>query len=92
MRRRMQQVTFHGMVGNSRVMRRLYKRIRKVAPYNIPVLISGESGTGKELVARAVHAESDRRSGPFHAVNTGALTLELINSELFGHEKGSFTG
>jgi transcriptional regulator with PAS, ATPase and Fis domain len=56
------------------------------------VLISGESGTGKELVARAVHAESNRRSGPFHAVNTGALTPELINSELFGHEKGSFTG
>jgi len=88
----MQQVTFHGMVGSSRIMQRLYKRIRKVAPYNIPVLISGESGTGKELVARAVHAESDRRSGPFHAVNTGALTPELINSELFGHEKGSFTG
>jgi len=88
----MKSVTFYGMVGNSAVMQRLYARIRRVAPYNIPVLISGESGTGKELVARAIHSESDRRTGPFHAVNTGALTPELINSELFGHEKGAFTG
>lgn len=84
--------TFYGMVGSSVVMQRLYQRIRRVAPYDIPVLIFGESGTGKELVARAIHAESSRRSGPFYAVNTGALTLELIKSELFGHEKGAFTG
>ena len=88
----MQPVTFYGMVGSSAVMHRLYQRVRRVAPYDIPVLISGESGTGKELVARAIHAESDRRNGPFYAVNTGALTLELIKSELFGHEKGAFTG
>jgi len=80
------------MVGNSRAMSKVYKRIRNVSPFDIPILIIGESGSGKELVARAIHNESSRRSGPFHAVNTGALTAELIASELFGHEKGAFTG
>ncbi|MFW6312633.1 MAG: sigma-54 interaction domain-containing protein [Spirochaetota bacterium] len=80
------------MVGNSRAMSKVYKRIRNVSPFDIPILIIGESGSGKELVARAIHNESARRSGPFHAVNTGALTAELIASELFGHEKGAFTG
>ncbi|MFW5684807.1 MAG: sigma-54 factor interaction domain-containing protein, partial [Spirochaetota bacterium] len=73
-------------------MSKVYKRIRNVSPFDIPILIIGESGSGKELVARAIHNESTRRSGPFHAVNTGALTPELIASELFGHEKGAFTG
>ncbi len=88
----LQSLMFRGMVGTSRSMRRVYERIRQVARLEIPVLIIGESGTGKELVARALHAESERRSGPFHAVNTGILTRELVASELFGHEKGAFTG
>ena len=80
------------MVGSSSAMSKVYKRIRSISTFNIPILIIGESGSGKELVARAIHNESARRSGPFHAVNTGALTPELIGSELFGHEKGAFTG
>ncbi|MFW5737330.1 MAG: sigma-54 interaction domain-containing protein [Spirochaetota bacterium] len=88
----MQAPAFHGMVGESTAMSKVYKRIRNVSPFDIPILIIGESGSGKELVARAIHNESARRSGPFHAVNTGALTPELIASELFGHEKGAFTG
>ncbi|MFP4113394.1 MAG: sigma-54 interaction domain-containing protein [Spirochaetota bacterium] len=88
----MQAPTFHGMVGSSNAMNKVYTRIRNVSPFDIPILIIGESGSGKELVARAIHSESARRSGPFHAVNTGALTPELIASELFGHEKGAFTG
>jgi DNA-binding NtrC family response regulator len=88
----MQAPTFHGMVGSSKAMNKVYTRIRSVSPFDIPILIIGESGSGKELVARAIHNESARRSGPFHAVNTGALTPELIASELFGHEKGAFTG
>ncbi len=73
-------------------MEALFQAIRDVSNIMVPVLIHGESGTGKELVARAIHAESDRREAPFHAVNTGAIPRELIESELFGHEKGSFTG
>ncbi len=88
----MQVPAFHGMVGTSRAMHKIYKRIRNVSAFDIPILIIGESGSGKELVARAIHYESQRRSGPFHAVNTGALAPELIASELFGHEKGAFTG
>ena len=88
----MQAPRFHGMVGSSRAMSNVYSRIRNISPFDIPILIMGESGSGKELVARAIHNESTRRSGPFHAVNTGALTPELIASELFGHEKGAFSG
>ena len=88
----MQGPAFHGMVGTSRAMHKIYMRIRNVSAFDIPILIIGESGSGKELVARAIHHESHRRSGPFHAVNTGALAPELIASELFGHEKGAFTG
>ena len=84
--------TFHGMVGSSSAMRRVYKSIRNVSPLDVPVLILGESGSGKELVARAIHNESARRSGPFHAVNAGVLSPDLVASELFGHEKGAFTG
>lgn len=82
----------HEMVGTSDVMRDLFKAIRKVASVNAPVLITGESGTGKELAARAIHERSSRSEGPFVAVNCGALPPNLIQSELFGHEKGSFTG
>ncbi len=80
------------MVGSSPKMIELYKEIARVAPTRSTVLILGESGTGKELVARAIHENSPRSSGPFVAVNCGALTETLLEAELFGHMKGSFTG
>ena len=80
------------MVGSSAVMLNLFRAIRKVASVDAPVLIGGESGTGKELTARAIHERSGRAEGPFVAVNCGALPANLIQSELFGHEKGAFTG
>jgi DNA-binding NtrC family response regulator len=83
---------FEGMVGASRRMREVFTRIDRVAGTMAPVLVVGESGTGKELVARAIHNRSRRRNGPFVPVHTGAIPRELIGSELFGHEKGSFTG
>jgi DNA-binding NtrC family response regulator len=83
---------FHGLIGRSAPMRQLFEQIRRVARGNGPVLITGESGTGKELVARALHAESDRRDGPFLAVNCAGIPPELLESELFGHSAGAFTG
>ena len=83
---------FEGLIGQSPVMRALFDRIRRVAPYDVPVLILGETGTGKELVAAAVHRLSRRHRARFEAVNCGALTRELLRSELFGHERGAFTG
>lgn len=80
------------MIGNSRAMQKLFTAIRKVARVDAPVMINGESGTGKELAARAVHQRSRRATGPFIAINCGALPPNLIQSELFGHEKGAFTG
>jgi two-component system, NtrC family, nitrogen regulation response regulator NtrX len=80
------------MVGNSAMMARLYQAIEKIAVVEAPVLINGESGTGKELTARAIHEHSPRREGPFNTINCGALPAGLIQSELFGHEKGAFTG
>lgn len=80
------------MVGASAAMQRLFRLIRKVAKVDAPVLIQGESGTGKELAARALHERSERASGPFVAVNCGALPATLVQSELFGHERGAFTG
>jgi DNA-binding NtrC family response regulator len=81
-----------GMIGSSPSVQNLYRCIHRMAPVEAPILITGESGTGKELVARAIHDRSSRRSGPFCAVNCGALSPGLIQSELFGHDKGAFTG
>ena len=80
------------MVGTSEPMQALFRTIRKVAGADAPALIGGESGTGKELAALAIHERSPRAKGPFIAVNCGALPANLIQSELFGHEKGAFTG
>jgi transcriptional regulator with GAF, ATPase, and Fis domain len=82
----------HGMVGVSDKLRDLQRQIAKVAPSNSTVLILGESGTGKELIARALHRNSLRAAGPFVAINCAALTETLLESELFGHERGAFTG
>jgi DNA-binding NtrC family response regulator len=83
---------FEGMVGRSASMLGLFDRIRRVAPYDVPVLILGETGTGKERVAAALHRLSRRRTARFEALNCGALTRDLLRSELFGHERGAFTG
>jgi two-component system nitrogen regulation response regulator GlnG len=80
------------LVGSSQALLEIYKTVGKVAPRNVPVLITGESGTGKELVAHAIHAASPRAEGPFIAVNAAAIPRELLESELFGHERGAFTG
>jgi two-component system, NtrC family, nitrogen regulation response regulator NtrX len=82
----------HEMIGNSPAMRKLLEQIRLVAPTNASVLITGENGTGKELVARSVHYHSQRRDKPFIEINCAAIPEELIESELFGHERGAFTG
>src|SRR4029079_13621311 len=81
-----------GLVGRSPVMIDLYKEIARVAPTRSTVLIMGESGTGKELVAKSIHQHSTRSAGPFVAVNCGELTETLLEAELFGHVRGSFTG
>ncbi len=83
---------FGRLLGASRAMNSLFETIERVAPTHTTVFIVGESGTGKELVARTIHDRSSRRDGPFLALNCGAIPANLIEAELFGHEKGSFTG
>jgi len=82
----------HGLVGRAPAMQAVYRTIARLASNDLAVLILGESGTGKEVVARAIHATGLRRSGPFVAINMAAIPRELIEAELFGHEKGAFTG
>lgn len=84
--------SFHGMLGNAPPMERMRHLISKVADSSSPVLVEGESGTGKEMVSRALHFESNRAKEPFIVVNCGALPEQLMESELFGYEKGAFTG
>ncbi len=83
---------FESMMGTSPQIRKVFEQIRKVATTDVPVLIVGESGTGKELAAKAIHSGSARKDGPFITINCGAIPENLLESELFGHEKGSFTG
>ena len=87
-----QHNSYDRLVGKSEAMRQLYKMIEKVAPTSASILVTGESGTGKELVARAIHQNSLRSEQPFVALNCGAVPENLLENELFGHEKGAFTG
>jgi two-component system repressor protein LuxO len=83
---------FHAFIGGSRAMQAVYRIIESVGSSKASIFITGESGTGKELCAEAIHAESPRRNGPFVAVNCAAIPRELMESEIFGHVKGAFTG
>lgn len=86
------EAKFEKLVGKSRPMQDVYRQIRQASATDMPVLLSGETGTGKDLAAQAIHQQSDRSGGPYIPVNLGSLPPELVASELFGHEKGAFTG
>jgi len=87
-----ERLDFETMVGTSQEMEKVFEVVRRVANTEATVLVSGESGTGKELIARAIHSLSSRKAGPFIAINCAAIPRELLESELFGHVKGAFTG
>ena len=84
--------SYHGIIGRSAAMQALFAEVERFAPVDVPILIRGESGTGKELVAKAIQRLSRRRERPFETLNCADLTRELLRSELFGHERGAFTG
>ncbi|MBN9288761.1 MAG: PEP-CTERM-box response regulator transcription factor [Gammaproteobacteria bacterium] len=84
--------SINGVITGSPLMQKVCRTIQKVAPNNITILLNGESGTGKEVLARALHEQSDRKAGPFIAINCAAIPENLLESELFGYEKGAFTG
>jgi two-component system NtrC family response regulator len=92
LQQRLSDESFEGMLGVSPYMREVFSSIHKVATTDVPVLIVGESGTGKELVAKAIHRQSSRKDHPFIVINCSAIPETLLESELFGHEKGAFTG
>jgi len=92
MKRQTQVDAFEGLIGSSKPMQTVFDTIRKVATSDASVMILGESGTGKEVAARAIHQQSNLKKGPFVAINCSAIPENLLESELFGHEKGSFTG
>jgi len=89
---RLERMRFGEIIGACEAMKDVFRKIEKVAPTDISVLIAGETGTGKELVARRIHALSNRAEGPFITINCGAIPENLLESELFGHVKGAFTG
>jgi DNA-binding NtrC family response regulator len=92
LRRRRKRLVFEKMTGRDSSMQEVFRQVRQAATTDMPVLVVGETGTGKDLVARAIHEQSRRKDGPYIPVNLGALPSELVASELFGHEKGAFTG
>jgi transcriptional regulator with GAF, ATPase, and Fis domain len=92
LRKQMEQARFGELLGACQAMREVYRRIDKIASTDLSVLVTGETGTGKELIARELHRRSSRRNGPFVAINCGAIPENLLESELFGHVKGAFTG
>lgn len=92
LRSELEKTTFEQMIGRSMAMQQVYRQIRQAAATDIPVLLSGETGTGKELAARAIHEQSQRADKPYVPVHIGSVPPDLVASELFGHEKGAFTG
>jgi two-component system NtrC family response regulator len=92
LQRQVQEQAFGAIIGESIQMQKVFEIVRKVSTTDVPVLVTGESGTGKELVARAIHNHSLRQNEPFIPINCGAIPENLMESELFGHEKGAFTG
>ncbi|HEY8210178.1 MAG TPA: sigma-54 dependent transcriptional regulator, partial [Myxococcaceae bacterium] len=92
LKKKLEDQQYGDIVGSAQAMREVYKRVDKISPTDISVLITGETGTGKELIAREIHRRSPRVKGPFVTINCGAIPENLLESELFGHVKGAFTG